>query len=120
MRNVGRTIEWIPSGRLIGWTNGSDVYLDPGAAYTIAMEIAQKQGTTVPFKESTLWERLKNKNLLISNEKDRNKERITICGERKTIVHLVPGCLEEVTEDNKILIEDAGLSKMEPDKGILC
>ena len=55
---VFRTDEVVPSGDLIGWTDGKIVWLEPGAAYQLAQKLAGTEGIPLALGKETLWTRL--------------------------------------------------------------
>ena len=88
--------DWQPQGRRVGWL-GEDgsLLLEPGAAYAAAQQLANRQGTSLPIGQRTRYKRLVEKGLVAKRHaaRGRNQTRATIAGERKIIVHLVPGVL---------------------------
>jgi hypothetical protein len=88
--------EWSPRGKRVGWlaTDGS-LLLEPGTAFAAAQRAARDQGTSIPVGQRTLWKRMNEKGLLASRDatRGRNTTRATITGQRKTVVHLIPGAL---------------------------
>jgi len=88
--------EWRPRGKRIGWVaaDGS-LLLEPGVAFAMAQRTAREQGIALPVNQRTMWKRLHEKGLLASREvtRGRNTTRATIDGNRKTVIHLIPGAL---------------------------
>jgi hypothetical protein len=92
----GPYLKWYPQGKRIGWLDeDGSVLLEPGAAFAAAQRMAREQGTSLSIGQRTLWKRLAEKGLLASRDtgRDRNTTRATIAGERKTVVHVIPGVL---------------------------
>jgi hypothetical protein len=88
--------EWRPRGKRIGWlADDGSVLLEPGVAYAVAQRTAREQGIALLVNKSTLWKRMAEKGLLASRDsgRKRNTTRATIDGNRKTVVHLIPGAL---------------------------
>jgi hypothetical protein len=88
--------EWRPRGRRIGWlADDGSVLLEPGVAFAVAQRAARDQGVALLVAQRTMWKRLHEKGLLASRDvtRGRNTTRATINGNRKTVVHLVPGAL---------------------------
>jgi hypothetical protein len=88
-----------PQGKMIGWLKDDEsVLLEPGAAFAAAQKMAREQGTSLTVGLRTLWKRLKEKGLLPSwdESRGRNTTRAKIAGERKVVVHLIPGLLSEI------------------------
>jgi len=86
----------LPRGKRIGWLEpDGSLLLEPGAAFAATQRMASAQGTGLPIGKRTLWKRLAEKGLLASRDaaRDRNTSRKTIGGERKNVVHLIPGAL---------------------------
>jgi hypothetical protein len=79
---------WIPCGYRIGWIDGEKVYLDPGASYTCAQNIARKQNDCLPVTQHTLWKRLDERGHLLKSEKGRNTTKRVIMGTRRRVLEL--------------------------------
>ena len=88
-------------GSRIGWINGQDVYLEPEASFAVAQQLAQAQGETIPIGQKTLWKRLKEAPLLASTEAGKNLARITICGQRRYVVHVHASHLFGLSPQNR-------------------
>jgi hypothetical protein len=88
--------EWRPRGKKIGWVaaDGS-LLLEPGVAFGTAQRTARDQGLALQVNPRTMWKRMAEKGLLASRDvaRGRNMTRATIDGNRKTVIHLVPGAL---------------------------
>jgi len=88
--------EWRPRGKRIGWlaADGS-LLLEPGVAFGTAQRMARDQGIALLVNPRTMWKRMHEKGLLASRDaaRGRNTTRATIDGNRKTVIHLVPGAL---------------------------
>jgi hypothetical protein len=88
--------EWSPRGKRIGWVaaDGS-LLLEPGIAFAVAQRMARDQGIALLVNPRTLWKRLREKGLLASREvaRGRNTTRPSINGNRKIVIHLIPGAL---------------------------
>ena len=88
--------EWRPRGKRIGWLAGDgSLLLEPGVAFAVAQRMARDQGIALLVNQRTLWKRLHEKGLLASRDSrgGRNTTRATIDGNRKTVIHLIPGAL---------------------------
>jgi hypothetical protein len=88
--------EWRPRGKRIGWlaADGS-LLLEPGVAFGTAQRMARDQGIALLVNQRTMWKRLHEQGLLASRDvaRGRNMTRATIDGNRKTVIHLIPGAL---------------------------
>jgi hypothetical protein len=71
--------EWRPQGECVGWVDGEDLYLEPGASYRVVQNQAQG-GEALAVGERTLRKRLKEKGYLIST--DEKRQTLTV---RRTI-----------------------------------
>lgn len=71
------------------------VFLEPGAAFAAAQDMARRQGTALTIGQRALWKRLSEKGLLASRDtaRNRNVTRATINKNRVEVVHLIPGTL---------------------------
>ena len=88
--------EWRPRGKRIGWLAGDgSLLLEPGVAFGTAQRMARDQGIALLVNQRTMWKRMQEKGLLASRDvtRGRNTTRATIDGNRKTVIHLVPGAL---------------------------
>src|SRR5262249_26323464 len=61
-RDTGDT--WQPLGRRVGWVDGTELYLEPEAAFAEVQELARHQGDSLPVSPRTLWRRLRERGLL--------------------------------------------------------
>jgi len=79
-----------PKGQRIGWVDGDELLLDPGAAYKAAQEIARASGKTLPINEKTLHKRLNEKLILKTTDLQRGTltVRTTAEGSRRPVLHL--------------------------------
>ena len=85
--------EWRPQGRLLGWVDGSDVFLDPEEAFTAAQRLADEQGERLPLSQRQLYRRLKEQRLLASWEEEKTTTRRTLQGRERSVLHLPIGAL---------------------------
>src|SRR5262249_24542971 len=69
-------IGWLAQGRRIGRVDGADLYLGPEASYAAAQELARDQGDGLPIYARTLHRRLRERGLLASW--DRCRQRNTV------------------------------------------
>src|SRR2546423_824160 len=92
---VATEVIWQPSRQHIGWLDGADVYLQPGAAYAAVRGLAQAEGTDVGLQPMALWKRLHQKGLLASREGDRNVIHSFIGGRQQGVLHLRAATLDD-------------------------
>jgi hypothetical protein len=88
--------EWRPRGKKIGWlADDGSLLLEPGSAFAMAQRTAREQGIALLVNQRTMWKRMHEKGLLASRDaaRSRNTTRATIDGNRRTVIHLVPGAL---------------------------
>jgi hypothetical protein len=83
---------WSPQGRLVGWVDGNDLYLESDAAFAEAQLLAGHSGDSIPVSLPTLRRRLHERKVLRSAEsrggKGRFEVRRTIQGKRRSVLHL--------------------------------
>lgn len=81
--------EWQPQGDRIGWVDGDDLYLDPGASYRVVQQMAVA-GDGIAVTSRTLHKRLQERGLLASREAQRKKltVRRMLDGVRRAVLHL--------------------------------
>jgi len=77
---------WWPNGKCIGWVERLELYLEPTVAFAIAQELANKQGTSLPFTKSTLYTRLVDKGISLHAQKGHNSYQKKIAGKNKRVV----------------------------------
>lgn len=100
----GTADTWQAQGRLIGWTDGDGVFLEPDATFAEVQKLAAEQGDLIPVTKSTVWKRLSEKGHLASTYPGRLKVQKRIAGGVKWLVHLraesITGCdSDDVGED---------------------
>ena len=91
-RRIGTN--WQPLGRSIGWEDSvGGLYLEPEAAFAAVQEMGAASGEGIGVGNATLRKRLHERRLLLSTEKDKNKERLTvrqtIGGRRRNVLHII-------------------------------
>jgi hypothetical protein len=93
--------EWIPGGRCVGWLAGTDLFLEPEAAYAEVQRLAGEQGESFTVTSRALFKRLDERGLLVT--KDVERERLTVRkqvqGATRPVLHLR---VESVLEAEKI------------------
>ncbi len=89
--------EWKPQGDHIGWIDdgpgGTDLYLQPDAAFAAGQKQGQSSGDALSVTERTLRKRLSEKGLLLSTGKESEGRqtlavRVTLSGKRRMVLHL--------------------------------
>jgi hypothetical protein len=80
--------DWQPQGRLIGWVEGEELYLDPEAAFAEAQRLADDQGDRLPLSQHQLYRRLKEQGLLASTEPNKTTNRRTLQSKERSVLHL--------------------------------
>jgi hypothetical protein len=73
-------------GRVIGWTAGDFVLLEPEAAFATAQRLAEQQGEGIAVAKNTMWKRLRDHNLLARYGQDHNTVQCTIGGVRRRVL----------------------------------
>jgi hypothetical protein len=80
---------WMPRGDLIGWTDGTDLYLESSIAFRLAREHAEAEGQPLTVSKRALHEYLHERRLLASNPgKGHLTARHRLGGAQQTVVHL--------------------------------
>jgi hypothetical protein len=73
--------------RKIGWVDGSEVFLDPDAAFALVQQIAKNQNEAIPISKNTLWKRLVQKGIASpSDTEQRNTVKKTVEGRRSYVL----------------------------------
>jgi hypothetical protein len=85
---------WMPRGTRIGWVAGGDLFLDPGASYQVACDLA---GSERLVGEQTLRHRLRERGLLASVDAGRQMVQVrrTLEGHPRQVLHLKAVALVE-------------------------
>jgi hypothetical protein len=81
---------WQPQGSRIGWLVKDDVYLDPGAAFTVVQAVGGGLGERLPLTPRTLAQRLEQRGLLASTERgsrDTPTVRKKLAGVTRAVLH---------------------------------
>lgn len=76
------------------------MYLEPTAAYDVAVKLSSSSAERLTMKEDTLRQRLKERGLLVSHEEGRLTTRETLEGARRRVLHLKAEHLIEVVHAN--------------------
>jgi hypothetical protein len=78
---------WAPRGVRIGWVSGTDLFLEPGASYRVAQELA---GSDRLMGEQTLRRRLHERGLLAGVDEGRQMVQVrrTLEGSPRQVLHL--------------------------------
>lgn len=84
----------VPQGERIGWVDGTEVYLDPSAAYEIARRHARAAGTELNVTEQTLRNRLREGGHLVDVERRGHKPN---CRPGTAVRRDCSGCLVRTT-----------------------
>lgn len=77
-----------PSCDCIGWLDGDEVYLDPGAGYNVAQRFARADGSTLAVTKETLQKRLREQGVLLAHDEGRTTTKKTVEGARKRVLVL--------------------------------
>lgn len=75
-------------GEKIGWVSGTDVYLDPGAAYTAAVAQADRMRTPLQTSPTRVHKALLAAELLPSADPGHLTKRVSAGGARQRVLHL--------------------------------
>ncbi|TCW32621.1 uncharacterized protein DUF927 [Thermohydrogenium kirishiense] len=78
---------WKEKGTLIGWISKDYLLLEGDIAYMAISEMAKKQNTTLPVTQRTLWKRMQQRGMLITEE-GRNTVREYINGKQKRVIKI--------------------------------
>lgn len=87
-RTTGTRDEWQPQGNCIGWVRDVDLYLDPDAAFKVALQMSSDEGLSATSR--TLWKRLREAEVLATTDekRSRNTIRVTLQGARREVLHI--------------------------------
>jgi hypothetical protein len=88
-----RCVNWQAQGRLIGWIDGDDLFLEPESSYAEVQRLADEQGERLPVSKQQLYRRLKEQGFLASTEPQKTTTRRTWQGRERAVLHLRPEAL---------------------------
>jgi len=78
------------SGKMIGWIEGVNLYLDMDSTFAAVQEIASKQGSPITITSGTLRKRLHEKGLLVKDSgTNRLLKSVKIGGVRQKVMHIL-------------------------------
>jgi hypothetical protein len=92
---------WRPQGDRIGWTDGTELYLNRDASYRVAQAMAGSGSPGIEVSVKTLSKRLHEKHLLRAVEEIQGTltVRVTIAGHRELgVLHLAASTLFEIDD----------------------
>jgi hypothetical protein len=75
-------------GEKIGWVSGTDIYLDPGAAYTTAVTQAERMRTPLQTSRARVHKALYAADLLPSADPGHLTTKVSAGGSRPRVLHL--------------------------------
>jgi len=79
---------WDPQGERIGWVDGDDVYLEPGASYRVATQMVAGGDEQIGIASRTLAKRMKERGILQSTDSERCTTKKAIGERRERVLHL--------------------------------
>jgi hypothetical protein len=87
-RRIRNGRRWAPQGTRIGWVAGNELFLDSGASYEVAQELAGAERIWV--SEQSLRHRLQKRGLLLSIDAGREMVQVrrTLEGSARQVLHL--------------------------------
>ncbi len=80
-------------GEKIGWTDGTELYLDPDITYAALTALARDQGQAYPVTQQTLYRRVNEAGLLLRTDTDRTTYPVTLEGSRRRVLVLATALL---------------------------
>lgn len=79
-------------GKLLGWIEGKNLYIDPDASFAAVQEIAVKQGSPITLTQITLRKGLCERGVLIkSSTTGKMIKTMTISKVKRKVMHLIIG-----------------------------
>jgi hypothetical protein len=87
--NEGHRTRWDAQGKLVGWTDGTNIYLEPESAFAEAQKLAEDQGERLTVSRNQLQRRLKEKGFLASTRDNKSTNQRVIQGVKTTVLHVV-------------------------------
>ena len=88
-----------PRGNLVGWIDGSDLYLEPEAAFAIVQKLGGEGGEPLAVSNRTLHKRLHERGMLVATDETRQRltVRKTLQGKNRNVLHLRADLLGSTT-----------------------
>jgi hypothetical protein len=107
---------WTPQKERIGWTDGSDLYVEPEAALAVAQQVAREGGDSLLISSRTLHRRLHERGLLVNV--DANREVLTVRrvleARRRDVLNLRADVLEQFESTPRTAAQDYPSSSPPP------
>lgn len=80
---------WQPQGECVGWVGEEgEIYLQGDNAYKVIQTISRAQGDNISMTKNTLYKRMRERGMLVKNDKGRNTAEIKVKGVRKKVIFL--------------------------------
>jgi hypothetical protein len=89
-------------GRVIGWTAGDLVLLEPEAAFAAAQRLAEQQGDGLPVGKHTMWKRLRERGFLVRHGGDHNTVQYTVASVRRRVLCIKKADLHLLSDANDV------------------
>jgi hypothetical protein len=91
---------WRPQGRLVGWLDGPNLYLEAEAAYAAANDLAGEQGESLATSRAVMHKRLHEAGRLVTVDARRRRltVRKTIGDARQEVLHVRAAEVSSVTD----------------------
>jgi hypothetical protein len=99
--NLYQQTEWKAQGEKVGWTDGSNVYLEPQAAWAAVQRMARDSGEFIATSLPTLKRRLKQRHLLASTDQERESVTVrrSVEGRKREVLHFTTSLLPSTKPD---------------------
>ena len=94
-----------PRGAQVGWLDGTDLYVDPDAAFAAVQRVAQAEGDPMRFSRQTVQQRLADAGLVLSRDKDHIDTKKTVQGRRRRVLHLSADALGTLVAEGEAALE---------------
>ncbi len=82
-----------PQGNLVGWVDGTDLYLEPDSSYAAACSLAKTQNDGFQIGRRDLNKRLETAGFLVRTDKRQATVRVMLDGTRRNVLCLKVGSL---------------------------
>jgi hypothetical protein len=93
-----------PLGKLIGWIDGINLYLDADASFAAVQGIAVKQGSPITMTPITVRKRLEERGILIKSSDGKLIKMMTLDGSKRKVMHLLTTKVCE--EEQSVTVSD--------------
>lgn len=98
--------DMLPQGKMVGWIDGTDVYLIPKASYDVSQASGGSAFRPIGVAEKTLQKHLSQQGKLRSSDPTTNTKRMSINSSRRRVLHVGVETLGFKSEESDSILND--------------